>query len=120
MAYELTPVAEQLKQTPQMSLSDMVNVGRGVQGYQSGQIALEQQDVANKEQQAVASAMKANPGLLMTDNRLDMDKVNTIIPQLAPRTNAKYLQEYSVLHGAQSQALSAKQNLNQETKNLVL
>lgn len=119
MAYELTPVAEQLKQTPQMSMADMVNVGRGVQGYQSGQIALEQQDVANKEQQAVASAMKANPGLLMTDNRLDMDKVNTIIPQLAPRTNAKYLQEYSVLHGAQSQALSAKQNLDQGTKNLV-
>ena len=119
MAYELTPVAEQLKQTPQMSMADMVNVGRGVQGYQSGQIALEQQDVANKEQQAVATAMKANPGLLMTDNQLDMDKVNTIIPQLAPRTNAKYLQEYSVLHGAQSQALSAKQNLDQGTKNLV-
>ena len=116
MAYELTPVAEQLKQTPQMSMADMVNVGRGVQGYQSGQIALEQQDVANKEQQAVAGAMKANPGLLMTDNRLDMDKINTIIPQLAPRTQDLYLQKYSTLHGAQTQALEAKRGFSQAIK----
>ena len=116
MAYELTPVAEQLKQTPQMSMADMVNVGRGVQGYQSGQIALEQQDVANKEQQAVAGAMKANPGLLMTDNRLDLDKINTIIPQLAPRTQDLYLQKYSTLHGAQTQALEAKRGFSQAIK----
>ena len=116
MAYELTPVAEQLKQTPQMSMADMVNVGRGVQGYQSGQITLEQQDVANKEQQAVAGAMKANPGLLMTDNRLDLDKINTIIPQLAPRTQDLYLQKYSTLHGAQTQALEAKRGFSQAIK----
>jgi hypothetical protein len=94
----------------------MVNIGRGVQSYKSGQIALEQQDVGNQEQRAIADAMKANPSLLMTDNRLDMDKVNTIIPQLAPRTQSKYIQDYSTLHTAQTQALEAKRNFGQNIK----
>ena len=116
MELNITPVAGQIKPVSNLSLADMVNIGRGVQSYKSGQIALEQQDVGNQEQRAIADAMKANPSLLMTDNRLDMDKVNTIIPQLAPRTGAKYIQDYSTLHTAQTQALEAKRGFGQNIK----
>lgn len=116
MAYEITSVADQIKPASNLSLADMVNIGRGVQAYKSGEIALEQQNVGNEEQRRVADAIKANPDLFMTDKRLDMDKVNTIIPQLAPRTQSKYLQDYSTLHTAQTQALEAKRNFGQNIK----
>lgn len=116
MAYEITSVAGQIKPASNLSLADMVNIGRGVQAYKSGEIALEQQNVGNEEQRRVADAIKANPDLFMTDKRLDMDKVNTIIPQLAPRTQSKYLQDYSTLHTAQTQALEAKRNFGQNIK----
>jgi hypothetical protein len=116
MELNITPVAGQIKPVSNMSLADMVNIGRGVQAYKSGQIALEQQTVGNEEQKKIADAVKADPGLFMTDNRLDMDKVNTIIPQLAPRTGQKYIQDYSTLHTAQTQALEAKRNFGQNIK----
>jgi hypothetical protein len=119
MELNITPVAGQIKPVSNMSLADMVNIGRGVQSYKSGQIALEQQTVGNEEQRKIADAVKADPGLFMTDNRLDMDKVNTIIPQLAPRTGQKYIQDYSTLHTAQTQANKAKQGLTQDQKALV-
>jgi hypothetical protein len=98
------------------NLSDMVNMARGAQALKSGEIALEQQDVANQEQRKIAEAVKQDPNLFMTDNRLDMNKVNTIIPQLAPRTQSKYLQEYSTLHNAQTTALEAKRGFGQNIK----
>lgn len=116
MELNITPVAGQIKPVSNMSLADMVNIGRGVQAYKSGQIALEQQTVGNEEQRKIADAVKADPGLFMTDNRLDMDKVNTIIPQLAPRTGQKYIQDYSTLHTAQTQALEAKRGFGQNIK----
>ena len=119
MDLNITPVAGQIKPASNLSLADMVNIGRGVQSYKSGQIALEQQTVGNEEQRKIAEAMKQDPGLLMTDNRLDMDKVNKIIPQLAPRTGSKYIQEYSTLHNAQTQALEAKRGMNQNLKSTV-
>jgi hypothetical protein len=116
MAYEITSVADQIKPASNLSLADMVNIGRGVQAYKSGEIALEQQDVGNQEQRRIAEAVKQDPNLFMTDSRLDMDKVNKIIPQLAPRTGQKYLQDYSTLHTAQTQALEAKRNFGQNIK----
>jgi hypothetical protein len=116
MAYEITSVADQIKPASNLSLADMVNIGRGAQAYKSGQIALEQQDVGNQEQRRIAEAVKQDPNLFMTDSRLDMDKVNKIIPQLAPRTQTKYLQDYSTLHTAQTQALEAKRGFGQNIK----
>jgi hypothetical protein len=98
------------------NLSDMVNMARGAQALKSGEISLEQQTVGNEEQRKIADAVKQDPNLFMTDNRLDMDKVNKIIPQLAPRTGAKYLQEYSTLHNAQTTALEAKRGFGQNIK----
>ncbi len=119
MAYEITPVSEQIKPAFNMSLADMVNIGRGAQAYKSGQIALEQQDIGNQEQRAVADAIKQNPNLFMTDNSLDIEKAKTILPQLAPRTYPTMLEKYTTLSKAEIEAKSAKQNLTQDQKNLV-
>ncbi len=119
MAYEITPVSDQLKPAFNMSLADMVNIGRGAQAYKSGKIALEQQDIGNQEQRAVADAVKADPGLFMTDNSLDIEKAKRILPQLAPRTYPDMLQKYTTMSKAEIEAKSAKQGLTQDQKNLV-
>ena len=110
------PVSTDIKPVPGISLADVVNVARGAQAYQAGEINLEQQNIANLEQRAVAEAIKQDPNLFMTDNRLDLDKVNRIIPQLAPRTQAIYLQTYNTLHKAQTDAIQAKASLSQDFK----
>lgn len=119
MAYEITPVSDQLKPAFNMSLADMVNIGRGAQAYKSGKIALEQQDIGNQEQRAVAEAVKADPGLFMTDNSLDIEKAKRILPQLAPRTYPDMLQKYTTMSKAEIEAKSAKQGLTQDQRNLV-
>lgn len=115
----VTPIGTSIKPVQQISLADMVNIARGAQAYQGGEIELEQKDIANQEQRRVAEAVKQNPNLFMTDNRLDIDKVNRIIPQLAPRTQATYLQTYNTLHKAQTDAIQAKANLSQDLKTMV-
>ena len=117
--YNITSVADQIKPVSNLSLADMVNIGRGAQAYKSGQIALEQQTVGNEEQRRVAEAIKQDPNLFMTDNSLDIEKAKTILPQLAPRTYPSMLEKYTTLSKAEVEAKSAKQNLTQEQKNLV-
>ena len=119
MAYEITPVSQQIKPVSNLSLADMVNIGRGVQSYKSGQIALEQQDVGNLEQRAVADAIKQNPNLFMTDNSLDIEKAKTILPQLAPRTYPDMLQKYTTMSKAETEAKSAKQGLSTDKRNVL-
>ena len=119
MELNITPVAGQIKPVSNLSLADMVNIGRGVQSYKSGQIALEQQDIGNQEQRKVAEAIKADPNLFMTDNSLDIEKAKTILPQLAPRTYPDMLQKYTTMSKAEIEAKSAKQGLTQDQKNLV-
>ena len=117
--YNITSVADQIKPVSNLSLADMVNIGRGAQAYKSGKIALEQQDIGNQEQRAVADAIKADPGLFMTDNSLDIEKAKRILPQLAPRTYPDMLQKYTTMSKAEIEAKSAKQGLTQDQKNLV-
>lgn len=102
-----------------VNIGDMVNTLRGAQAYKSGEISLEQATVANEEQRKIAEALKQDPALFMTDNRLDIDKINKIIPQLAPRTGQKYLQEYGTLHKAQTEAIKAKLGLSQDIKSVI-
>lgn len=119
MAYEITPVSQQIKPAFNMSLADMVNIGRGAQAYKSGQIALEQQTVGNEEQRKVADAIKADPNLFMTDNSLDIEKAKTILPQLAPRTYPDMLQKYTTMSKAEIEAKSAKQGLSTDKRNVL-
>ena len=119
MAYEITSVADQIKPASNLSLADMVNIGRGVQAYKSGEIALEQQDIGNQEQRKVAEAVKADPGLFMTDNSLDIEKAKRILPQLAPRTYPTMLEKYTTMSKAEIEAKSAKQGLSTDKRNVL-
>ena len=119
MELNITPVAGQIKPVSNLSLADMVNIGRGVQSYKSGQIALEQQDIGNQEQRKVADAIKADPNLFMTDNSLDIEKAKTILPQLAPRTYPDMLQKYTTMSKAEIEAKSAKQGLSTDKRNVL-
>ena len=119
MELNITPVAGQIKPASNLSLADMVNIGRGVQSYKSGQIALEQQDIGNQEQRKVADAIKADPNLFMTDNSLDIEKAKTILPQLAPRTYTDMLQKYTTMSKAEIEAKSAKQGLSTDKRNVL-
>lgn len=102
-----------------VNIGDMVNTLRGAQAYKSGEITLEQQTELNNEQRRIAEAMKQDPNLFMTDNRLDPEKFNKIIPQLAPRNQDKFLSTYNTLYKAQTDAAEAKRGLSQNYKNMI-
>ena len=102
-----------------VNISDLVNTMRGAQAYQSGEISLEQQRVLNDEQRRIADAMKQDPNLFMTDNKLDPEKFNKIIPQLAPRNQDKFLQTYNTLYKAQTDAAEAKRGLSQNYRTMI-
>ena len=132
----VTPVATAIKPQPNMSLSDMVNMARAAQAYQqeqqvnplllqqqrqatrTGQIALgveEQKDLERRNWQTFSS----NPNNLMTDGRIDMDKINNKVLEIAPLMGGEIIQKFSTLAKAQTDAESAKQNLTNETKSMV-
>ena len=102
-----------------VNIGDMVNTLRGAQAYKSGEITLEQQTALNDEQRRIADAIKQDPNLLMTDNKLDPEKFNKIIPQLAPRNQDKFLQTYNTLYKAQTDAAEAKRGLSQNYKTMI-
>jgi hypothetical protein len=88
------------------------------QAYQSGNIDLQKAQQANDERLRLQQFM-ANPDNFQTNGRIDLDKANATIPKIAPYTGGEVLQKLSVLSGAQTSALQAKQNFTQSTRGLV-
>jgi hypothetical protein len=114
----------------------MVNLARGVQAYQqaeqinpleiqakqqatrTGQINLgvaEQQDLERKNLQTFFS----DPNNFQTNGRIDLDKINTVVPKIAPQTGSDYIKKYTDLGQAQTQAISAKQKLTQDQRSMI-
>lgn len=132
----LTPVAGQTRVAPQMSLGEMLNVARGAQQYQqaqqinplelqqkqqqtrTGQIALGVEEQKDKERKNFQTFM-SNPANYMTDNKFDQTKFNAAIPQIMPLTGVAAMKDLTNLAQAQSEALTAKQNLTQSSRQLV-
>jgi hypothetical protein len=103
-----------------MTISEMVNLGRLSAEAKKSQISAQQTEIANNEQARVAAALQENPALFQDDNGLlDIDKVNKIIPQLAPRTGAQMIDTYTQLHKSQSDAISAKLDMTQKERAIV-
>ena len=111
MDLSITPVAGQVKPASNLSLGDMINIGRGG-------IALRKEKQADTERLATQEFF-SNPENFQTDGRIDMDKVNAAIPKIAPLTGRDIMRNVSDLSTAQTQAFSAKQNLTQDQKNLI-
>lgn len=107
-------------QTPDAmrSIGGMLDVARGAQAYQAGNIELQKANQANQERIAVQDFM-SNPDNFQTNGRIDMDKVNANLTKIAPLTGAEHIQRLSTLSKAQTEADSAKQNLTQSQRALV-
>ena len=133
---DFTPLGAMVKAPQPMSMGDMVNLARGVQAYQqaeqinplevqtkqqaarTGQINLgvtEQTDLERKNMQRFFS----DPANFQTNGRIDLDKINAAVPSIAPLTGEQYIKKYTDLGQAQTQAISAKQNLTQDQRSMI-
>jgi hypothetical protein len=106
---------QSVEQARQMNPLLMQKAG---QEARTGQIALsveEQKDLERKNMQTFF----ADPNNFQTNGRIDLDKINAFVPKIAPLTGADYISKYSTLGQAQTQAISAKQNLTQDMRAMV-
>lgn len=134
--FNFKPIGTEVRPVQGASLGDMINVARGAQQYQqaqqinplalqqqqqvtrTGEIALGIEEQKNKERQEMQSFF-ADPNNFQTNGRIDIDKINSVVPKIAPLTGADYISKYSTLGQAQTQAISAKQNLTQDQRNMI-
>lgn len=139
----VTPVAGQIRPVPSMSLGDMLSLARGVQAYQqaeqlnplavkeataktqtaeqtaqSGGIALRLEQQKENERKGLQQFL-AIPENYQTNGRVDLDKLNLMIPRLAPLTGPEVVKNITSLAQAQTEALKAKQGLTQEQRNMI-
>ena len=125
--YQYTPMPA--VEGPQvMSIGDMINTARGAQAYQQAQqinplavqqqqqlvakggIELSQQTQADRERRNLQEFFN-NPDNFQTNGRIDIDKINKVVPTIAPFTGSDVIQKYTTLGKAQTEAIGAKQNL---------
>lgn len=114
----VTPVATSIKPMPSMSLADMVNIARGAQAYKTGEIALNLEQQKERERLSMQEFL-SRPENFQTNGRIDLDKLNAAIPNLAPLTGADYISKFTTLGNAQTQAIAAKQNLTQDQRSMI-
>ena len=109
--FNVEPIGAQIKAPQPISLSDMINIGRGG-------IQLQKEKQANTERVGLQDFF-SNPENFQTDGNIDMTKVNAAIPKIAPLTGRDVMKNVADLSTAQTQANKAKQGLTQEQKGLV-
>ena len=91
---------------------------QATQTSRTGEIALgveEQKDLERKNMQTFF----ADPNNFQTNGRIDLDKINAAVPKIAPLTGSEYISKYSTLGEAQTQAISAKQNLTKDQRSMI-
>ena len=109
--FNVEPIGAQIKAPQPISLSDMINIGRGG-------IALKKEKQADTERVGLQDFF-ANPENFQTDGNIDMSKVNAAIPKIAPLTGRDVMKNVADLSTAQTAANKAKQGLTQDQKALV-
>jgi hypothetical protein len=109
--FNVEPIGAQIKGPQPISLSDMINIGRGG-------IQLQKEKQANTERVGLQDFF-SNPENFQTDGNIDMSKVNAAIPKIAPLTGRDVMKNVADLSTAQTQANKAKQGLTQDQKALV-
>jgi hypothetical protein len=126
----------EIKPVPQTSLADMLGIARGAQAYQqaqqinplelqakqqatrTGEIQLGVAEQADKERRNMQTFF-ADPNNFQTNGRIDIDKINAVVPKYAPLTGSEYINKYTTLGNAQTEAIKAKQGLTQEQRSMV-
>jgi len=111
------------------SLGDMVNMASGIQNYQQAQqlnpLALEKAQIENQvlrqknDERLKLQEFTSNPENWQTNGRIDMDKINKVIPKIAPLTGSDVISSLSGLHKNQTDADKGKQDLTQSERTLI-
>lgn len=119
-----------------MSIGDMINTARAGQAYQQqqqlnplavqqqqqivakGGIELGQQQQADRERRNLQEFFN-NPDNFQTNGRIDIDKINKVVPTIAPFTGSDVISKYTTLGKAQTEAVGAKQNLTQDQRAMI-
>jgi len=111
------------------SLGDMINMAGGIQNYQQAQqlnpLALEKAQIENQvlrqknDERLKLQEFTSNPENWQTNGRIDMDKINSVIPKIAPLTGSDVINSLSGLHKSQTEAANAKQNLTQSQREII-
>lgn len=133
--YQYTPMPA--VEGPQvMSIGDMINTARAGQAYQQqqqlnplavqqqqqvvakGGIELGQLQQVDRERKNLQEFFN-NPDNFQTNGRIDIDKINKVVPTIAPYTGSEYVSKYTTLGKAQTEAIGAKQNLTQDQRAMI-
>jgi hypothetical protein len=112
------PIGTNVKPVPGMSLGEMMNFARGSQQYKQEKIALTLEQQKEQERIRMTEFMK-DPANFQTGGRIDIDKLNAAVPNLAPLTGPDYISKFTTLGNAQTQATQAKQNLTQTQRSMI-
>jgi len=118
------------------SLSDLIGMARNVQAYQqaeqvnplllqqqqqatrTGEINLSVAEQQDKERRNLMTFM-SNPDNWQTNGRIDLDKANKIISQIAPLTGREAIGNLTALGTAQTQSFDAAQKLTQSQREMI-
>jgi hypothetical protein len=111
------------------TLGDMVNMASGIQNFQQAQqmnpLALEKAQIENQvlrqknDERLKLQEFTSNPENWQTNGRIDMDKINKVVPKIAPLTGSDVITSLSGLHKSQTEADKAKQDLTQTERQLI-
>lgn len=111
------------------SLADMINMASGIQQYQQAQqinpLELEKKQIENQvlrqknEERVRLQEFTSNPDNWQTNGRIDMDKINRVVPKIAPLTGTEVINSLSGLHKSQTEASKAKQELTQSQRTII-
>jgi hypothetical protein len=108
------------------SLGEMVNMAGGIQNFQQAQqmnpLALEKAQIENQvlkqknDERLRLQEFTSNPNNWQTNGRIDMDKLNSVIPKIAPLTGSEVITSLSQLHTSQTNATKAKNAMTQDMR----
>jgi hypothetical protein len=79
----------------------------------SGGIALEVEKQKELERKNMQTFF-ADPNNFQTNGRIDIDKINSAVPKIAPLTGSESINKYTTLAQAQTEAIKAKQGLTKD------
>jgi len=111
------------------TLGEMLGMASGIQNYQQAQqmnpLALEKAQIENQvlrqknDERLKLQEFTSNPDNWQTNGRIDMDKLNSVIPKIAPLTGSDVISSFSGLHKSQTDATKAKNAMTQDMRQIV-
>lgn len=99
-------------------IASMINLKQAAQQTALSGIDLQKQNQANEERLNLQSFYQ-NKDNWQTNGRIDLDKINSSVPALAPYTGADNIAKMSTLATNETTAIQAKQNLTTAQRGLI-